>query len=106
MDLTQQQIGVKLSNAQVVLNPFALPFENHISWAQSDKIKLACVARVFLLDKGQDNLLRVLSKEKWKQRDVEVTFFDEGVNKQALVEMAQLHNVQNIIAEDNINGFI
>ncbi len=40
LDLTQQQIGVKLSNAQVVLNPFAPPFENHISWAQSDKIKL------------------------------------------------------------------
>jgi hypothetical protein len=42
------------------------------------------VSRVFLLDKGQDNLLRVLSKEKRKQRDVEVTFFGEGVNKQAL----------------------
>jgi hypothetical protein len=77
LDLTQQQIGARLPNAQVVFNPFAVPFENHISRVRSDKIKLACVARLFLLDKGQDNLLRVLSKEKWKRRDVEVTFFGE-----------------------------
>ncbi len=96
LDLTQQQIGARLPNAQVVFNPFAVPFENHISRVRSDKIKLACVARLFLLDKGQDNLLRVLSKEKWKRRDVEVTFFGEGVNKQALVEMARLLDVQNI----------
>jgi glycosyltransferase involved in cell wall biosynthesis len=96
LDLTQEQIGVKLSNAQVVFNPFAVPFENHLSWARSHKIKLACVARLFLLDKGQDNLLRVLSKEKWRQRDVEVTFFGEGADKQALIEMARLLDVQNI----------
>jgi len=96
LDLTEQQIGAELPNAQVVFNPFAVPFENHIPWAQSDKIKLACVARLFLLDKGQDNLLRVLSKEKWKRRAVEVAFFGEGADKQALVEMARLLDVQNI----------
>ncbi len=37
-----------------------------------------------------------MSKEKWKQRDVEVTFFGEGVNKQALVEMARLLDVKNV----------
>ena len=97
LDLTQQQIGTELPNARIVFNPFAVPFEtNFVSWAQSDKIKLACVARLFLLDKGQDNLLRVLSLEKWKQRNVEVTFFGEGTDKQALVEMARLLGVQNI----------
>lgn len=57
---------------------------------------VSAVARLFLLDKGQDNLMRVLSKEKWKRRDVEVRFFGDGVDKQALVEMARLLDVQNI----------
>ncbi len=38
----------------------------------------------------------MLSLEKWKQRDIEVTFFGEGTDKQALVEMARLLDVQNI----------
>lgn len=96
LDLMERQIGVKLSNAQIVFNPFAVPFENHIPWAHSDKIKLACVGRLFLLDKGQDNLLQVLSKEKWKRRNLEVTFFGDGVNRQALVEMARLLEVKNV----------
>lgn len=96
LDLTEEQIGARLPNAQIVFNPFAVPFENQISWASSDKIKLACVARLFLLDKGQDNLLRVLAEEKWKGRDIEVTFFGEGADKQALTEMARLLDVQNI----------
>lgn len=96
LELTEQQIGVALPNAQVVFNPFAVPFENHIARAPSGKIKLACIAGLFLPDKGQDILLRVLAQEKWKRRDVEATFFGEGVNKQALIEMARLLDVQNV----------
>lgn len=96
LDLMERQIGVKLPNAQVVFNPFAVPFENNIPWPQGDKIKLACVARLFLLDKGQDNLLQVLSKDKWKRRDVAVTFFGDGLNKQALIEMARMLDVQAV----------
>lgn len=96
LNLTQEQIGVEFQNAEIVFNPFAANFENSLSWSESDKIRLACVGRLFVIDKGQDILLRVLAMEKWKKRDVEVVFFGEGVNKQALVEMAQMLKVDNI----------
>jgi glycosyltransferase involved in cell wall biosynthesis len=97
LNLTEQQIGAALPNAEIVFNPFAAPFENSLSWNDSDgKIRLACVARLFIIDKGQDILLRVLAQEKWKKRELEVVFFGEGINKQALVEMARLLEVRSV----------
>jgi glycosyltransferase involved in cell wall biosynthesis len=97
LNLTEEQIGARLPNAEIVFNPFAAPFENSLAWNEDDgRIRLACVARLFIIDKGQDILLRVLAREKWKKRDVEVTFFGEGINKQALVEMARLLGVGNV----------
>ncbi|HEY0051509.1 MAG TPA: glycosyltransferase family 4 protein [Pyrinomonadaceae bacterium] len=97
LNLTEEQIGAVLPNAEIVFNPFAVPFENSLSWNEEDgNVRLACVARLFIIDKGQDILLRVLAMEKWKKRNVEVVFFGEGVNKQALVEMARLLEVRNV----------
>ncbi|HEX9959787.1 MAG TPA: glycosyltransferase family 4 protein, partial [Pyrinomonadaceae bacterium] len=39
---------------------------------------------------------RVLAQEKWKKRDVEVVFYGEGINRQALVEMARLLEVRRV----------
>lgn len=97
MNLTEEQIGASLPNAEIVFNPFAAPFENSLSWNEDDgKFRLACVARLFIIDKGQDILLRVLAQEKWKKRELEIVFFGEGINKQALVGMARLLEVRNV----------
>lgn len=94
LNLTEEQIGAALPKAEIVFNPFAATFENSLPWNEDGgKTRLACVARLFIIDKGQDILLRVLAREKWKKRDVEVVFFGEGINKQALVEMARLLQV-------------
>jgi len=97
LNLTQEQIGAALPKAEIVFNPFAAPFENSLSWNEDDgKIRLACVARLFIIDKGQDILLRVLAQEKWKKRDLKLVFFGDGINRQALVEMARLLDVRNV----------
>jgi glycosyltransferase involved in cell wall biosynthesis len=97
LNLTEEQIGASLPNAEIVFNPFAAPFENSLTWNDDGgKTRLACVARLFIIDKGQDILLRVLAQEKWKKRDVEVVFYGEGINRQALVEMARLLEVRGV----------
>lgn len=94
--LTEQQIGVRLPNAEVVHNPFMTKIEEPLAFPNSDELKLACVGRLWLLDKGQDVLIRILSKEKWKSRNLSVTFYGEGLHKQALQEQAKLLGVNNI----------
>jgi glycosyltransferase involved in cell wall biosynthesis len=49
-----------------------------------------------LRDKGQDILLKVLAKDKWRQRDIEIDFFGLGINSDALKEMAKLLNVNQV----------
>jgi glycosyltransferase involved in cell wall biosynthesis len=94
--LTEEQFGVRLPNGEVVFNPVKLP-RHGIPYPPADRgYKLACVARLFLLDKGQDILLRILAEDKWKDRPVKVSFIGSGDDLEGLRAMARLLNVNNI----------
>ncbi|HEY3026133.1 MAG TPA: hypothetical protein VGJ55_08295, partial [Pyrinomonadaceae bacterium] len=69
--LTEDQIGTTLTNAEAVWNPHLAPIDGPIPWPDSadEYLRMACVPRLYLLDKGQDILLRVLARDKWKGRD-------------------------------------
>jgi glycosyltransferase involved in cell wall biosynthesis len=96
--LTEWQIGHRLENAEVIRNPFVTGFTDPIPYPEpiEGKFRLACVARMWVVDKGQDILLAVLAKEKWKQRNLEVSFFGEGVNRGAVEGMAKLFDLSSV----------
>lgn len=94
--LTEEQFGIKLPNSSIVFNPvkvsrYPLPFPN-----TTDGYKLACVARLFLLDKGQDMLLRILAQQKWKNRALTISFIGSGDDLEPLQSMAKFLEIQNI----------
>lgn len=84
LSLTEAQIGFRLNNAEVVRNPHqaiiseALPYPK----IENDTFKIACVGRLWILDKGQDVLLKVLAQDKWQNRNLHVSFFGEGVDRE------------------------
>ena len=89
--VTQHQLGLVLDHASVVPNPFNVPHGGELPWpAPSAVVRLACVARLEVLDKGQDILLQVLALPKWRQRPLHVSFFGRGGDELALREMAEL----------------
>lgn len=93
--LTEEQFGLRLIRSQVVFNPVKIaqpvPFPK-----MESVVHLCCIARLFILDKGQDILLRILSKPVWKTMPIHVTFIGRGEDEDALREMADLLNVKNI----------
>jgi glycosyltransferase involved in cell wall biosynthesis len=94
--VTQNQIGVILDNAAVIRNPFNVPFAIDLDFPKLDTFHLAFVGRYDFYAKGQDVLLQVIAKSKWKSRNLQVNFYGEGndiENLKALVEMYQLTNV-------------
>jgi glycosyltransferase involved in cell wall biosynthesis len=99
--LTEDQNGASLPNASVVRNPYLVPHEGPLAWpgGEEDGLRLACVARLFLLDKGQDILLRVLAREKWKARRLHVSFYGRGVNHDGLVRLAERLGVRAVSFE-------
>lgn len=94
--LTEEQFGRRLPNSQVVFNPVKLS-RDPVPYPPAFPVyRLACVARLFLIDKGQDILLRVLARPEWKSRPVVVTFVGKGDDEAGLKEMAALLGVENV----------
>ena len=106
--LTEDQYGVTLKNAIVVTNPYMVSVTEPLPWPANDDatLRLACVARLYLLDKGQDILLRVLARNKWKERKLHVSFFGEGVNRESLEFLAAKLGTQNVSFEGHTNDVV
>lgn len=96
LQLTEEQFGIRLKNSVIVYNPIKnikiSPYPTTING-----FKLACIGRLFLIDKGQDILIKIFSQEKWKNRNIELTFYGIGPDEIALKELAQLLNVTKIV---------
>ncbi len=90
LHLTECQIGETLTNAEIVCNPF-LVSGSPLPWPGNEdhSIKLACVARLDIGEKGQDILLHVLARPPWRNRDLSVSFFGAGHNGEALRGLAR-----------------
>jgi glycosyltransferase involved in cell wall biosynthesis len=96
LELTEEQFGKRLQNSQVIFNPVKLS-GGLLPFPSAEKgFKLACPARLFILDKGQDILIRILAMQKWKDRQVHVSFIGTGSDEEGLKAMARLLNVTNI----------
>jgi glycosyltransferase involved in cell wall biosynthesis len=89
--LTQQQVGQELAHSEVVRNPFLTHVPAALDWPPpvDGRFRLACVGRLFVAEKGQDMLMRVLATDRWRQRDLELNLYGKGVHREALESMAQ-----------------
>lgn len=94
--LTEEQLGLRLSNARVVPNPFEVAWDAAPPWPAGDGLDLACLARLDAREKGQDMLLRLLARPKWRDRPVSVTFYGSGHNADGLAGMAELLDIGSV----------
>jgi glycosyltransferase involved in cell wall biosynthesis len=89
--LTCEQLGASVPRASVVRNPFLVPFEPRDDWPDDRHgLHLACVGRLHPREKGQDLLLRVLARPRWRERPLSVTFYGEGLQRESLERMARM----------------
>ncbi|TGE25350.1 glycosyltransferase [Hymenobacter aquaticus] len=101
LELTELQLGMRLPEAEVVWNPYNVPFAGELAWpapTATEVVQLACVARLHVPDKGQDLLLQVLAQPKWRQRAVHVTLFGDGPDEAAIQEMIAFLNLQDKVS--------
>jgi glycosyltransferase involved in cell wall biosynthesis len=95
--VTEEQIGFALPRASVVRNPFLVPWERRSDWPGDERgIKLACIGRLYPMEKGQDLLLRVLARERWRKRPLTVTFYGTGFQAEGLQDMARHLGLTNV----------
>jgi len=96
--LTERQLGFSLPQAEVVRNPYMTDVDEALPYPQpvDGRLRMACVGRLFVQEKGQDILLAVLSQAKWRDRNVEVNVYGQGVHRQALEQSAQMQDLRNV----------
>lgn len=95
--LTEGQLGLRLSNASVVRNPFLTTWRAPQPWPASDgTFRLACVGRLNPSEKGQDLLLHVLAQAKWRERPIEVALYGGGEWEDSIRELAALLDVRSV----------
>jgi len=98
--LTEEQLGMSLPQAEVVRNPFAVGWESERPWPESaTQVRLACVGRIYPAEKGQDMLLRLLSRPKWRDRPLHVSFFGSGNYLAPLRKTAEFLGLDNVSFE-------
>ena len=98
--LTEEQLGMSLPQAQVVRNPFAVPWESGRAWPEpAPLVKLACVGRIYPAEKGQDMLLRLLARPKWRGRPLHVSFYGSGNYLAPLEKTAAFLGLDNVSFE-------
>ena len=96
--ITAQQLGMALDHSEVVRNPTLVTASGPLLWPEpvDGRLKLACVGRMWPMEKGQDLLLNVLARDRWRGRAVEVDFYGEGPMEQGLREMARYLKLTNV----------
>ncbi|HEV2814501.1 MAG TPA: glycosyltransferase family 4 protein [Solirubrobacteraceae bacterium] len=103
--LTEHQIGAPIERALIIRNPVLVDRDAPLPWPASGNgngdgpLRLACVARLFPAEKGQDLLLDALARDRWRARPVRVGFFGEGANRDGLAGMARTLGLDNVSFE-------
>lgn len=93
--LTEEQFGIRLPTSEIVFNPVKLT--QRVSYPDTDNgFHLCCIGRLFMVDKGQDMLIRALSREKWKKRPIKVSIIGTGPDELVLKELVELLGASNL----------
>ena len=101
----ENNLAIKLDNAEIVANPFGVPHDVTAPWPSTEPdFCVAVVGRVHFQSKGQDLVVDVLKQEKWRKRNLKVTFYghDQG-NKGQLEDLIKLNGLENQLS---FGGFI
>lgn len=95
--LIETIFATKFSNCEIVWNPFKVNYHKKASWLENlGTFKLACIARLEPASKGQDILLHILARKRWRKRSIEVSLFGGGFNEKSLKKLAENLKLENV----------
>jgi glycosyltransferase involved in cell wall biosynthesis len=96
LELFQRQIGTRLTNCEVVFNPFNVKWHARPEWPEvDDSFCLACIARLEPSAKGQDILFQLLAMPKWRERNLKVSLYGKGPCEEGLRSLASYEGVMD-----------
>jgi glycosyltransferase involved in cell wall biosynthesis len=100
-NIIEDTILFKLQNGDVISNPFPQQHNNlNIYPPAENGFNLAFIASLNCNHKGQDVLIKVLSQNKWRERNLTVNLYGKGPHKQYIKNLIEFYNVKNVIIKE------
>jgi glycosyltransferase involved in cell wall biosynthesis len=101
----ENNLAVNLTNAEIVANPFNVPFDACPDWPLTDPAyRVAVVGRVHFQSKGQDLVVDVMKQDKWRNRNIEVNFY--GQDQGNLGQLEALIRLNGLERQLKYAGFV
>lgn len=96
--LFEKQVAFEFPNAAIAKNAGLISLDSTIaSWPTDKLIRLAIVARLEPVDKGQDLVIELFTQKKWRDRKIEVSCFGAGPQLQTLQRLVKMRGLENKI---------
>jgi glycosyltransferase involved in cell wall biosynthesis len=99
--LAEKQLGYIFDNAEIVRNPAVVEMDSPIPWPSDNTdqvLRIACVARLYPAQKGQDILLDILASPLWRERKWRLTFYGNGPNRYVLERLVERLALQDRVS--------
>lgn len=106
LHLHEKMIGARFENSKIIFNPFIKSSVIQINYPelQNGYFKIALVGRLETYHKGYDLLIEVISKQKWRDRNVQFTAFGSGPHEKLIKRLINLYHVSNIKLVAHVNN--
>ncbi len=97
LKIMEMQCGMRFPHGEVVANPWNVDASRKVPWPKEDgTTQIACVGRLDPQAKGQDLLLRVLARPKWRQRPVDLLLYGNGPCRDSLESLCRLLSLRRV----------
>ncbi len=91
----ERHLAQSLPNAIVLRNPVNLSDVTIVDWPSPGPLRMACVARLQAMFKGQDVLLEAFSSEAWRRRDWRLRLYGAGPDREYLETLAHHYGISS-----------
>jgi glycosyltransferase involved in cell wall biosynthesis len=98
LQVAERQIPHRFKNALVISNPLNIKNISIKPYPQSDKLLMACVARLDCSFKGQDILLQALSTDVWQGRAFHLSLYGSGPHLEYLKELVLFYKLTDKVS--------
>lgn len=97
LELLEMMLAVRLPHAKVVRNPFNVRYDGAPPWPDDAReFRLACVAALAPVAKGQDLLFAALARQEWRTRPVRLSLYGNGQNARSLPALAKMFELDRV----------
>jgi glycosyltransferase involved in cell wall biosynthesis len=102
-EMAEMFLAKSIENAAIINNPIKFMDRSQVEYPiNTTIIQIACVARLESKIKGQNILIKILSSNKWKEREWNLNFYGEGPDLAYLKELTQYFKISDKV---NFCGF-